>query len=109
MAQFKMSGDIVDYTPAAAVEGGDVKVLGNDLLAVVISDIAADETGSVYIRGVMEMPTASSSLEVGDNAFWSGTAITATDTDVYAGRCTTDADGSVVQVSINFKHEVTGS
>jgi len=110
MATYKMSGDMIDYTPGAIALGGAVVVQGNDLMSVVVSDITATGTGSVYIRGVFEFDT-SETFAIGANAFWDVAAeeITSTDTDIYAGRVTEANTGSTVRVSINFKHEVTGS
>jgi len=111
MAVYKRSGDIIDVTPVAAVTGGDVVVQDNDLISVAISDIAAGEEGQYYIRGSFEFDT-SETLAVGANAFWDAAAeeITSTDTDVYAGRVTKGTYNTTkVEVSINFKHEVTGS
>ena len=110
MAQYKMSGDMIAYTPGAAALGGAVVVQGNDLISVVVSDITATGTGSAYIRGVFEFD-CSEEMAIGANAFWDASAveITSTDTDIYAGRVTKATASSKVEVSINFKHEVTGS
>ena len=110
MAQFKTAGDLIDYTPSADTLGGAVAVLGGDMIVVAISDIAADETGAAYIRGSFEFDTEETMTQ-GDLAFWDASAskITATDTDVYAGRVVEDSASSKVVVSINFKHEVAGS
>lgn len=111
MAQYKASGDMIDYTPGSATLGGAVVVQDNDLISVVISDITATGTGSAYIRGIFEFDTDETGMVIGDNAFWDAAAskITATDTDIYAGRVTKYDTAGKIDVSINYKHEVTGS
>jgi len=110
MAEYKMTGDIVDYTTVAAVLGGDVVLIGADVIAVIISDIAAGETGSAYVKGIVSFD-CSEDIAIGANAFWSASSdeITSTDTDVYAGRVTKATSGAKVEVNINYKHEVTGA
>ena len=110
MAVFKTMGDLLDYTPGSAVLGGAVVVQGNDVLSVVVSDIAAADTGEAYIKGIFEFD-CSEDIAIGLNAFWDSSAeeITSTDTDIYAGRVTKATASAKIEVSINFKHEVTGS
>ena len=45
----------IDYTPAAAVTGGDVVVL-NGIVGVAVTDIAANELGSLAIEGIFQVP-----------------------------------------------------
>ena len=111
-AEYKEDAKIIDYTPDAAALAGAVVIQGTDIISVVVADLAADELGAVYIKGIFEFACASdSALAVGDNAFWNASSglITATDTDVYAGRVTKAAASSLVRVSINFMPEKAGS
>ncbi len=60
----------IPYTPTAAVSAGDVLVLSNSLVAVALSDIAADALGSIMLRGVFEMAHAAETTYVGQNVYW---------------------------------------
>jgi len=58
MASYVQKGDVLDYTPAAAVAAGDVVVIGS-LVGVAPVAIAASARGSLAIDGVWSMPCAS--------------------------------------------------
>jgi len=109
MAIYKHKGESIDYTPTGAVTAGDVVVQGL-ILGVACNDIAANELGSLTIEGVFRF-TTSATFDVGDMAFYaSGTdTITATDTDVYAGRVVLQPSATEVDVKINFLTEALGS
>jgi predicted RecA/RadA family phage recombinase len=55
MASYVQKGDVLDYTPAAAVAAGDVVVIGS-LVGVAPVAIAANAMGSLAIDGVWSMP-----------------------------------------------------
>ena len=57
MASYVQKGDVLDYTPAAAVAAGDVVVIGS-LVGVAPVAIAANAMGSLSIDGVFSMPCA---------------------------------------------------
>jgi predicted RecA/RadA family phage recombinase len=57
MASYVQKGDVLDYTPAAAVAAGDVVVIGS-LVGVAPVAIAANAMGSLAIDGVWSMPCA---------------------------------------------------
>ena len=57
MASYVQKGDVLDYTPAAAVAAGDVVVIGS-LVGVAPVAIAANAMGSLAIDGVFSMPCA---------------------------------------------------
>jgi predicted RecA/RadA family phage recombinase len=57
MASYVQKGDLLDYTPAAAVAAGDVVVIGS-LVGVAPRPIAANAVGSLAVEGVFEMPVA---------------------------------------------------
>ncbi|WP_304306248.1 DUF2190 family protein [Pseudacidovorax intermedius] len=54
MKNFVQVGDVIDYTPAAAVAGGSVAVIGVRV-GVVVADIAANATGALRVKGVVEL------------------------------------------------------
>lgn len=112
MATYKHSEQIWDYTPVAAATAGDVVLLGpsEDVVAVVVADIAAGKLGSVYTTGVFEFTTADT-FEDGENAYWNASSEVITDdgTDVYAGRVVDQPTTTTVRVAINFGFESAGS
>ena len=55
------SNDAVDYTPAAAVTGGDVVVSGG-IVGIVPTDLAASEKGALQIEGVYQVPKSKCSI-----------------------------------------------
>ena len=57
MASYVQKGDVLDYTPAAAVAAGDVVVIGS-LVGVAPVAIAANAMGSLAVDGVFSMPCA---------------------------------------------------
>jgi predicted RecA/RadA family phage recombinase len=81
MASYVQKGDVLDYTPAAAVAAGDVVVIGS-LVGVAPVAIAANAMGSLSIEGVYSMPCATGATGAqGDAIKWvaaSGVADAAT-------------------------------
>lgn len=57
MADYIQKGDVLDHTPAAAVAGGAVVVIGT-LVAVAPRPIAAGALGSLAVEGVFALPCA---------------------------------------------------
>lgn len=57
MASYVQDGDVLDYTPAAAVAAGDVVVIGA-LVGVAPRAIAANAVGALAVEGVFEIPCA---------------------------------------------------
>jgi predicted RecA/RadA family phage recombinase len=57
MASYVQVGDLLDYTPAAAVAAGDVVVIGA-LVGVAPRAIAANAVGALAVEGVFEIPCA---------------------------------------------------
>lgn len=53
-AQYKKDGTVIDYTPSVAVAAGEVVVFGT-LIAIAPVAIAANEPGSLQIRGEFEV------------------------------------------------------
>lgn len=86
MADYVQDGDLIDYTPSAAVSAGDVVVLA-DLVTVAPRPIAANKLGAVAVGGVFSLPKAAASsgkaISQGAIVYWDATAgnITTTATD----------------------------
>ena len=68
-AQFIQEGKAIDYTPSAAVAGGDVIDLTN-MIGVAANDIAASALGALTIEGVVRLPKKNESLSLGAKAYW---------------------------------------
>lgn len=79
----------IDYTPTAAVTGGDVVVLGS-IVAVAVDDIAANVKGAVVIDGIFKVPKITGAITVGSKVYWdpAGTPVTG---DASSGAATTTA------------------
>jgi predicted RecA/RadA family phage recombinase len=59
----------VPYTPAAAVYGGDVVMLGN-VPMIATQDIAADALGSLACEGIFKVPKDASVFVAGGPVYW---------------------------------------
>jgi len=74
------NGDLIDYTPSSAASAGDIVVLG-DLVGQVPSDLAANEMGSLRIRGVINSPKLTSdNVTAGAKLYWDASNSRATTT-----------------------------
>lgn len=91
----------IDYTPSAAVTGGDVVVL-NGVVGVAVTDIAANAKGSLAVEGQFKLPKTTAAWVRGLPVHWdpagdpdSGTAGTGAANQLgvgtYAGICTETA------------------
>ncbi|WP_426307814.1 DUF2190 family protein [Acidovorax facilis] len=54
MKNFVQIGDVLDYTPGAAVASGAVVVIGARI-GIAVNAIAAGETGPLRVKGVVEL------------------------------------------------------
>ena len=63
-AKYWQKGEAIDYTAAAKIAAGDVVNLATRI-GVAAADIAAGETGAVYVTGVFEMPKATGAVTLG--------------------------------------------
>jgi len=54
IATYVQEGNSIDYTPTAAVDCGDIVVLG-DLIGVATADIAANKLGTLAVGGVFDV------------------------------------------------------
>ncbi|WP_341674951.1 capsid cement protein [Niveibacterium sp. SC-1] len=63
-------GEVIDYTPSAAVTSGQVVKVGSTL-GVALVDIAANATGAVQITGVFRCPKVTTAvIAQGDPVLW---------------------------------------
>ena len=62
----------IDYTPAAAVTGGDVVVL-NGIVGVAVNDIAASAKGSLATAGIFNLPKTTAAWVQGLPVHWNPT------------------------------------
>lgn len=107
------SEDALDYTPAAAVTGGDVIVQAG-IVGISPTDLAASEKGSIATEGVFDVPKTTAAWVLGQPVYWNASgdpdsgdagtgAANQTGTGVYMGVCTkTAASGdNLGQVMLN--------
>ena len=91
----------IDYTPAAAVTGGDVVVL-NAIVGVAVTDIAANAKGSLAVEGQFKLPKTTAAWVRGLPVHWNPTgdpdsgdagtgAANQLGVGTYAGMCTETA------------------
>lgn len=59
----------IDYTPAAAVTGGDVVVL-NGIVGIAPTDIAANDQGSLQTEGIFRVPKTTAAQTRGLTVYW---------------------------------------
>lgn len=65
-------GESIDYTPAAAVTGGDVVVV-NGIVGVSPVDIAANQKGSLTVEGLAYVPKTTAAWTAGLPVYWNST------------------------------------
>lgn len=104
MASYVQKGDVLDYTPAAAVAAGDVVVIGS-LVGVAPVAIAANAMGSLAVDGVFSMPCATGATGAQGSAInWYATSgVAHASTGVAAGKLAKarGADDTSVHVILN--------
>ena len=54
MKNFVQEGNVLDHTPAAAVSGGALVIMGARV-GIALTDISAGSTGAVRVKGVVEV------------------------------------------------------
>lgn len=115
-AQTYSDAGAIDYTPAAAVKGGDVVVL-NGIVGVAVNDIAANDKGSLATSGIFKLPKTTAAVVRGLPIHWDagGTpdlgdaasgAANQLGVGTYAGVCVEAAGSGVdfVAVDMNAQH-----
>lgn len=71
-ARFVMSGDVIDYTPVAAVAAGAVVVQG-DVIGIAKLDIAAAARGSLTTSGIFDIVKINDEITAGAALYWDPT------------------------------------
>lgn len=66
----RQENDHIDYTPGSDVTAGAVVVLGTALVAIAEVDIAANEKGSLALRGGFNVPKDASDVAQGAALYW---------------------------------------
>jgi len=105
---FIHDGDSIDYTPALAVDAGDV-IVQDELVGVAKLDIAAGALGALAVAGVFDFPKStgsSSAIVAGDNCYWDAgneVATTTASTHKLIGKAVAAAtdDDTTVRVRMN--------
>jgi predicted RecA/RadA family phage recombinase len=73
MKNFVQIGDVLDYTPVSAVSSGAVVVMGVRI-GIAVADIAANATGAVRVKGVVELAKLSTDTPAqGALLYWDST------------------------------------
>lgn len=86
MKNFVQEGHVLDYTPGAPVASGAVVVIGVRV-GIAVSDIAANATGALRVKGVVELAKLGSDVVAqGALLYW----------DAANSRLTTTASGNVL-------------
>lgn len=109
-AYYVQEGRTYDYTPGSAVAEGDIVILGERIIGIAQSDIAANTKGALAVKGVFRFTTADTFVQ-GEAAFMTAAGVITDDaTDYYAGTVTKAVtSGTEVEVDINVQAEAYGS
>jgi len=106
-ATFVHDGKSIDYTPALAVDAGDVIVQG-DLVGVAKLDIAANALGALAVSGVFDFPKStgsSSAITAGAKCYWDAdneVATTTAGSNKLIGKAVAAADDDDATVRIRM-------
>jgi len=92
------SDDAVDYTPAAAVTGGDVVVSGG-IVGIVPTDLAASEKGALQIDGVFQVPKSTGAIVAGQPVYWNPTG-TPDSGDASSGAANQTGNGTYMGIAV---------
>lgn len=107
-ALYKYEGEMVDFTPAAAVVAGQVVQLLDGRAGVCPTAIAAGIKGSVCVNGIHEvLKTATMVMLPGSRLYWDHSANKAhllhgNDKDFFLGYCVSDAASAATTVLVNL-------
>ena len=71
-ARYVQRGDAIDYTPEAAVNAGDIVILGK-LVGIAKLDIAEGELGALAVTGVYEVAKGGAAFAAGSLVAWNPT------------------------------------
>lgn len=107
-AALLQEGCSIDYTPDAAVSGGEVVQLKDGRAAVLPVDLASGIKGAGSVEGIFKLQkTASIAILNGGRVYWDHSANKAhykkvNDRDFYVGRAVADSDESSTTVNVAF-------
>lgn len=110
-ANYVQPGDMIDYTPLAAVTAGTVLQLQDGRAAFAPTAIAAGALGSLQVCGIVEVAkTASMVVLPGSKMFWDHSANAAhllhrNDKDFYLGVAQSDATSAATTVKVALNVE----
>lgn len=93
-AYYRSKGSRLNYTPVAAVIGGDVIVVANRVY-VATEDIAANILGSVAAEGIFAFPKDASVFVAGDPVYWNATGSPLSPGVASSGCATSSSAGAV--------------
>lgn len=106
-ANYKQPGNIIDWTPTAAVSAGEVLHLPDGRAAIATTDIAAGVLGSVQVCGIATvLKTASMVMLKGSKVYWDHSASTASllfgagTADYFLGTVDTTAASAATTVDV---------
>lgn len=106
--KYQDSGSVIDYTPDAAVSGGEVTQLADGRAAVLPVDLASGELGAAEAVGIWSVTKAANiAFLKGTDVFWDHSANAATykpvsDRDFWLGTAAEDTAASASEVKVNF-------
>lgn len=109
-AVFYQNGAAIDYTPDAAITGGEVIQLGNGRAAVMPVDLASGRKGAAQITGVYKVAKTTSMVFLdGQELYWDHSANkahfkTVNDRDFFLGTCVGDAASADTTCYVNLNN-----
>jgi predicted RecA/RadA family phage recombinase len=105
MKNFIQAGEVLDYTPGAAVVSGAVAVIGARI-GIVVADIPAGVTGALRVKGVVELAKlGTDNVAQGEVLYWDATNSRLTKTagsNVLAGYAARPAGNGVTTVWLHL-------
>lgn len=104
-ADFYQDGVLLDYTPDAAVLGGEVRQLPDGRAGVLPVDVASGILGAIATEGVFKFTKTAGVLLRGGRVFWDHSANSATykkvnDKDFFIGVAVEDATSAATTVKV---------
>ena len=113
---FVQDGDYLDYTPGAAVDAGDVVVVG-DIVGVAKVAIPANTLGAIAVTGVYDVPKQASAgvaFNAGDLVYWNQTderaeTTSGSNTRKLMGHATTAAVNAAATVRVRLVPSTAGT
>ena len=73
MASYVQDGDVIEYTPSAALSAGQPVLIGPSLLTIATQPIAANAAGSVATEGVWDIAKGTgngTAISAGSLLYW---------------------------------------